>query len=51
MTDTDNAGASLASITSAADALSPRVLGSCALLSLFALGPVFWDRIRARRSP
>lgn len=46
-----NAGASLASITSAADILSPRVLGSCALLGLFALGPVFWDRIRARRSP
>ncbi|KAF0218636.1 MAG: hypothetical protein FD174_2729 [Geobacteraceae bacterium] len=41
-----NAGASLASINSASDIASPRVLGSFALLGLFALVPVFYRKIK-----
>lgn len=44
-----NAGASLATITNPADAASPRVLGSLALLGLFSLVPVVYRKF-ARRS-
>lgn len=40
-----NAGASLATITSLGDVASPRVLGSFALLGLFALTPVLYGKI------
>ncbi len=40
-----NAGASLATINSLSDVASPRVLGSFALLGLFALLPVLYGRI------
>jgi uncharacterized membrane protein YdjX (TVP38/TMEM64 family) len=39
-----NAGASLASIESLAGIVSPRVLGSFALLGLFALGPALYTK-------
>lgn len=45
-----NAGASLATINSLADVASPRVLGSFALLGLFALVPVLHAKITSRRS-
>jgi len=45
-----NAGASLAQINSLADVASPRVLGSFALLGLFALVPALHARINAKRS-
>ncbi|GFE56131.1 TVP38/TMEM64 family protein [Geobacter sp. AOG1] len=41
-----NAGASLATITSMGDVASPRVLGSFALLGLFALVPVLYGKIK-----
>jgi len=41
-----NAGASLATINSLKEVASPRVLGSFALLGLFALVPVIYGRIR-----
>jgi uncharacterized membrane protein YdjX (TVP38/TMEM64 family) len=44
-----NAGASLASIDSLAGIVSPRVLGSFALLGLFALLPALYDKFRVRR--
>jgi len=43
-----NAGASLATIDSLAGILSPRVLGSFALLGLFALVPVLYGKWRDR---
>jgi uncharacterized membrane protein YdjX (TVP38/TMEM64 family) len=42
-----NAGASLATITSLSDIASPRVLGSFALLGLFALLPALHNRLKA----
>jgi uncharacterized membrane protein YdjX (TVP38/TMEM64 family) len=44
-----NAGASLASITSMNEVASPRVLGSFALLGLFALVPVLYQRMRKQK--
>jgi uncharacterized membrane protein YdjX (TVP38/TMEM64 family) len=41
-----NAGASLASITGMDDIASPRLLGSFALLGLFALMPVFYSKYK-----
>jgi uncharacterized membrane protein YdjX (TVP38/TMEM64 family) len=41
-----NAGASLATITSLSGVASPRVLGSFALLGLFALIPVLYNKYR-----
>ncbi|RII26413.1 MAG: TVP38/TMEM64 family protein [Geobacter sp.] len=41
-----NAGASLATITSLGDVASPRVLGSFALLGLFALVPVLYGKMK-----
>lgn len=41
-----NAGASLATINSLSDVASPRVLGSFALLGLFALVPVIYGKIK-----
>lgn len=41
-----NAGASLASIDSLRDVASPRVLGSFALLGLFALVPVVYGKLK-----
>jgi uncharacterized membrane protein YdjX (TVP38/TMEM64 family) len=41
-----NAGASLASINSLRDVASPRVLGSFALLGLFALVPVLYGKLK-----
>lgn len=43
-----NAGASLATITNPADAASPRVLGSFALLGLFSLVPVIYRKFARR---
>jgi uncharacterized membrane protein YdjX (TVP38/TMEM64 family) len=43
-----NAGASLATVDSLADVASPRVLGSFALLGLFALVPVLHARWKSR---
>ncbi|WP_026841934.1 TVP38/TMEM64 family protein [Citrifermentans bremense] len=43
-----NAGASLASINSLSDVASPRVLGSFALLGLFALVPVIYGKIKKK---
>lgn len=43
-----NAGASLATISNPADAASPRVLGSFALLGLFALIPVIYRKFTRR---
>ena len=44
-----NAGASLASIDSLSAVASPRVLGSFALLGLFALVPVLYNKLKARK--
>ncbi|MDZ4186479.1 MAG: TVP38/TMEM64 family protein [Desulfuromonadales bacterium] len=44
-----NAGASLATIDSLAGIASPRVLGSFALLGLFALIPVLYNKFKARK--
>ena len=44
-----NAGASLATITSLGEVASARVLGSFALLGLFALVPVIYSKIRGWR--
>jgi uncharacterized membrane protein YdjX (TVP38/TMEM64 family) len=43
-----NAGASLASIESLSGIMSPRVIGSFALLGLFALIPVLYGKIRSK---
>jgi uncharacterized membrane protein YdjX (TVP38/TMEM64 family) len=43
-----NAGASLATIETMSDVTSPRVLGSFILLGLFALSPVFYDKLKKR---
>ena len=45
-----NAGASLASITSMGEVASPRVLGSFALLGLFALVPVLYQKLRRKEA-
>lgn len=45
-----NAGASLAAIDSMRDVASPRVLGSFALLGLFALFPVIYGKVKQRKS-
>ncbi|QXE89548.1 TVP38/TMEM64 family protein [Geomonas subterranea] len=45
-----NAGASLATINSLADVASPRVLGSFALLGLFAMVPVLYARLKQRHN-
>lgn len=44
-----NAGASLATIDSLSGIASPRVLGSFALLGLFALIPVLYNKIKGKR--
>jgi len=44
-----NAGASLAGIQSLRDVASPRVLGSFALLGLFALVPVLYGKLKQRK--
>jgi len=44
-----NAGASLATISHAGDIASPRVLGAFAFLGIFALVPVFYQRLKKRR--
>jgi uncharacterized membrane protein YdjX (TVP38/TMEM64 family) len=44
-----NAGASLATINSLGDVASPRVLGAFALLGLFALIPVIFQKFRSGR--
>jgi len=44
-----NAGASLATIVSLSGIASPRVLGSFALLGLFALVPVLYNKLKARK--
>jgi uncharacterized membrane protein YdjX (TVP38/TMEM64 family) len=44
-----NAGASLATITSMGDVASPRVLGSFALLGLFALVPVLYQKLKRKK--
>ena len=44
-----NAGASLATIDSLAGIVSPRVLGSFALLGLFALAPVLYGKFKTKR--
>lgn len=46
-----NAGASLATIETLAGIASPRVLGSFALLGLFALAPALYGKWRDRRGP
>jgi uncharacterized membrane protein YdjX (TVP38/TMEM64 family) len=46
-----NAGASLASINTLRDVASPRVLGSFALLGLFALVPVIYGKLKKSRNP
>ncbi|HEY5974103.1 MAG TPA: TVP38/TMEM64 family protein [Geobacteraceae bacterium] len=43
-----NAGASLATITTLGEVASPRVLGSFALLGLFALVPALYQKLKAR---
>jgi len=43
-----NAGASLATITSMSEVASPRVLGSFALLGMFALVPVLYQKFKRR---
>lgn len=45
-----NAGASLATVNSLADVASPRVLGSFALLGLFALVPVIHGKLKQRKN-
>jgi uncharacterized membrane protein YdjX (TVP38/TMEM64 family) len=44
-----NAGASLATITSMGDIVSPRVLGAFALLGLFALVPVAYNKFISKK--
>ncbi len=44
-----NAGASLATITSVSEVASPRVLGSFALLGLFALVPVLYQKFKGKK--
>ena len=44
-----NAGASLATVTTIREVASPRVLGSFALLGLFALVPVIYGKIKGNR--
>lgn len=44
-----NAGASLATITSMRDIVSPRVLGAFALLGVFALAPVIYQKLKKRK--
>lgn len=44
-----NAGASLATITSMSEVASPRVLGSFALLGLFALVPALYQKFKRRQ--
>jgi uncharacterized membrane protein YdjX (TVP38/TMEM64 family) len=44
-----NAGASLATIDSMSEIASPRVLGSFALLGLFALVPVLYQKMKKKR--
>ncbi|HLE40643.1 MAG TPA: TVP38/TMEM64 family protein, partial [Nitrospirota bacterium] len=44
-----NAGASLAAINSMSEVVSPRVLGSFALLGVFALVPVLYQKFKRRR--
>jgi uncharacterized membrane protein YdjX (TVP38/TMEM64 family) len=44
-----NAGASLATITSMSEVASPRVLGSFALLGLFALVPVLYQKFKRKQ--
>lgn len=44
-----NAGASLATINSLREIASPRVLGSFALLGLFALAPALYQKIRGKK--
>lgn len=44
-----NAGAGLAAIETLSDIASPRVLGSFALLGLFALVPVAWEKWSSRK--
>ena len=44
-----NAGASLATITSLNEVATPRVLGSFALLGLFALVPVLYQKFKQKR--
>jgi uncharacterized membrane protein YdjX (TVP38/TMEM64 family) len=46
-----NAGASLATINSVGEIISPRVLGSFALLGLFALIPVVYRKLRGAKKP
>lgn len=43
-----NAGASLATISSLRDVVSPRVLGSFALLGIFALVPVLYGKLKRK---
>lgn len=45
-----NAGASLATIDSLSDVASPRVLGSFALLGLFALIPVLYNKFKKQEN-
>lgn len=45
-----NAGASLATIDSLSDVASPRVLGSFALLGLFALVPALYGKLRQKKN-
>ncbi|HBG04494.1 MAG: dihydrolipoamide dehydrogenase [Geobacteraceae bacterium GWC2_58_44] len=45
-----NAGSSLAAINTLGDVASPRVLGSFALLGLFALVPVIYGKIRRNKT-
>jgi uncharacterized membrane protein YdjX (TVP38/TMEM64 family) len=44
-----NAGASLATIDSLSGIASPRVLGSFALLGIFAVVPALYNKIKERR--
>ena len=43
-----NAGASLAAVDSVSDVASPRVVGSFALLGLFALAPVLYGKLKGK---
>jgi uncharacterized membrane protein YdjX (TVP38/TMEM64 family) len=45
-----NAGASLATVTTLREVASPRVLGSFALLGLFALVPVVYSKVKGTRA-
>ena len=44
-----NAGASLATITSLNEVATPRVLGSFALLGLFSLAPVLYQKFKRKQ--